>query len=291
MHAVLSVTLMWDRFLSAAPNAKLSYIEAFHWYQGVALFKNKLSEPIQHSERDALWATAGLLGAVAFCYIEAETPEEAWPLRPPSSLDLNWLKMSYGRKETSRITQTFRVDSVFKTVALEDPNPVLPSSTGVGLGNLPPTFTKLYELNPTSNEDNNPYYTAVCALAQSLVIDDKLAMILSLLSFIGNISPDYKRLLEVKDPRALLLLAYEYAKVCQYHGTWVLRRATLECQAICIYLERYYRHEYVIQELLHFPKAMCGIAGASVHSTPISSLSQSSPTSAAFEDARSIDFR
>jgi hypothetical protein len=67
---------MHDRYLFAAPNTQMSTTEAFHCYQGIALFNSKLSGPIQPSERDA-WATAALLGTIAFCYIEAKTPEEA----------------------------------------------------------------------------------------------------------------------------------------------------------------------------------------------------------------------
>jgi hypothetical protein len=105
MHAVLSLTLMHDRHLSTEANTALSPTEAFHWYQGIALFSNKLAGPIHPSERDALWATSAFLGTTAFYYIEAKTPEEAWPLKPPSSLDLNWLRMSAGKEEIWKITQ------------------------------------------------------------------------------------------------------------------------------------------------------------------------------------------
>jgi hypothetical protein len=61
--------------------------------------------------------------------------------------------------------------------------------------------------------------------------------------------PHFKGLLERKDPRALLLLAYWYAKVS---GSlwWMTRLAKLECQATCLYLERHYARETAIQELL-----------------------------------------
>lgn len=274
MHAVLSVTLMYDRFLSDAPHAKLSYNEVFHWNRGITLFNNKLSGPIQPSERDALWATAAILGAIAFCYMEAKTPEEAWPLRPPSPLDLNWLKMRDGRNEVWNITQPSTANSVFQTLALENPNPVPPSAR-IGLETLPPKFIALYGLDAISNPDNNPYRSAAVALAQLLNIDCKISIIQSFLGLIGDIRPDYKRLLMHKDPRALLLLAWSYAKVCQHQRTWVVRRAGLECQAICIYLERYYRHEYNIQELLHFPKTMCGIVGTTAYPSLARTLRQS----------------
>jgi hypothetical protein len=259
MHALLSLTLMHDRYLSTELNTKLSTTEAFHWYQGIALFNRKLSGPIQPSERDALWATAVFLGTIAFFYIEAKTPEEAWPLKPPSSLDLSWLRMSDGKKEIWKIAQPLRADSVFQALALENTNFLPTSSTGPGIEALPSEFIELYGLDATSTADNNPYYIAASSLAQSLNIDSNLSIILNFLSFISYMRPDYKRLLERKDPRALLLLAYWYAKVCQCQRWWIWRRTALECQAICIYLERYHRHETSIQKLLQFPSMVCGI--------------------------------
>jgi hypothetical protein len=64
--------------------------------------------------------------------------------------------------------------------------------------------------------------------------------------------------LEAKDHRALLLLAYWFAKVCNTSVWWLDRRATLECQAICLYLERY-STDVVVHDLLEFPRAKCGI--------------------------------
>lgn len=79
-------------------------------------------------------------------------------------------------------------------------------------------------------------------------------------SFVSNMRPEHKRLLERKDPRTLLLLAYWYAKVCQCQVWWLLRRAAFEYQAICIFLERYRGHEMDIRELLqHILRLICGI--------------------------------
>jgi hypothetical protein len=66
------------------------------------LLNDKLSTSIEPSERDALWACAGLLGALSFSSIQAKTPEEAWPLKPSSPSDLEWLKMSEGRRRSGK---------------------------------------------------------------------------------------------------------------------------------------------------------------------------------------------
>ncbi len=71
---------MHDRYLSGTPNSKMSTTEAFHWCKSLTLFNSKLSRPVQHSERDALWATTIFTGMTAFYFVEAKTPEEAWPL-------------------------------------------------------------------------------------------------------------------------------------------------------------------------------------------------------------------
>ena len=258
MHAVLTLTLMHDRYLSTTPNTRLSNTEVFHRYQAIALFNSKLSGPVQPTERDALWATAVLLGMIVFSYTEAKAPEEIWPLKPPSALDINWLRMSDGWKEIWKITQPLRADSVFRALVLEQK--FLPASSTVSwLGALPSEFVKLYGLDATSTTDNNPYHAAASALAQTLNIDCDYSTIMNFLFFISRMRPDYKRLLERKDPRALLLLAYWYAKVCQYQHWWIWRRAALEGQAICIYLERYHQHETNIQKVLQFPKTMCNV--------------------------------
>src|SRR5438874_2536460 len=113
MHIVQTITAIHDRYLSATPNARPTIAEAYHWSRAAALFNQKLSTPIQPRERDALWATAALLGVIAFALVEASTPEEAWPLKRPAPSDLEWLRMSCGKKVVLNVAQPLRPDSVF----------------------------------------------------------------------------------------------------------------------------------------------------------------------------------
>jgi len=261
MHAVLTMTLIHDRYLSAAPNSKMSTTEAFHWYKSIALFNSKLSGPVQHSERDALWAATIFVGMIAFHFVEAKTPEEAWPLKPPSSMDLNWLKISDGKKCTWKIAQPMRDDSVWQPLVLHNMNMrLLPSRSAIpGLEALPVEIIKLCALDAMSNTNNSPFYSAASSLARSLNSECMMSTFLNFLFFIGDMPPDYTKLLERKDPRALLLLAYWYAKVCQYQIWWIRPLVTIECQAICMYLERHYAHQIDVQALLQYPKLMSGI--------------------------------
>lgn len=259
MHAVLSLTLMHDRYLSGASNTKLSVTEAFHWYQSTALFNDELANPIDISERDALWATAACLGTIAFFYLEAKTTEEAWPLKAPSPMDLNWLSLSEGKTTLWKMTRPAAAKSVFQIPSPYQNTAPKPTPPNVhGLEALPSEFIKLCRLNAASTSDNNPYHAVASSLAKSLHSDCKLTTILSFLTFLMTILPEYRELLKRKDPCALLLLAYWFAKMCQYPHWWIIKRASLEGQAICIYLQRYYGDDSDIQKLVQYPMMMCG---------------------------------
>ena len=221
MHAILSLSLMHDRYLSGAVNTKLSTIEAFHWYRSLALFNSKIAGPFDPSERDAVYATAVCLGVIAFFYIEATRPEEAWPLKPDSPLDLNWLSLSDGKKELGNVTQRRGEKTLFQTLMPFENTKPKPTSPLPGLEVLPSEFIRLCRLDMSSTaDDDNPYHAVACTLAKSLHSDCTLTTILSFLSFIGNMSAEYKRLLKRKDSAALLLLAYWFAKMCQFQHVW-----------------------------------------------------------------------
>ena len=248
---------MHDRYLSGASNTKLSVTEAFHWYQSTALFNEKLANPIDISERDALWATAACLGTIAFFYLEAKTPEEAWPLEAPSPMDLNWLSLSEGKTTLWNMTRPSSAISVFEKLSHNSvPSPTLPNVHG--LEALPSEFINLCGLDAWSTSTNNPYHAVASGLAKSLHSDSKLTTILGFLTFVMTIPPEFRDLLKCKDPCALLLLAYWFAKTCQFPHWWIVKRASLEGQAICIYLERYYGDDGDMMKLVRFPLMMCG---------------------------------
>ncbi|OCK78676.1 hypothetical protein K432DRAFT_457335 [Lepidopterella palustris CBS 459.81] len=227
MHALLTLTLMHDRSLSAL-TTPLSATEAFHWYPSVALFNTKLSGPVQPSDRDPLWVTAMSLGIISF-YIEASTPEYAWPLVPTSATDPNWLKMTDGKREVWRVAgPPMGRDNLFQKPFRENiKSLLLPFERTWGWAPFLPN-PSLYSFNMPLADDDNPYRTVAILLAQTLHIDDPLSIIVGFLSFICNMLAEYKRLLEQRNSRALQLLAYCYAKICQFQHWRIYQRAALE---------------------------------------------------------------
>lgn len=257
MHMVQSLTAVHDRYLNPQSTVNQNAIETYHLGKALVLFNEKLSGGIKPGEGDAVWATAALLGLVSFAMIDATKPEEAWPLAPPSHTDLEWLAMSDGKKAIWDIANPLRRQSVFHKLsgdferdyfAALKPKP----SDGILLAD----FAHLCNLDDPS--DNNPYYEAVHNLIPLLDLECNSSTMMRFISFIGHMNPRFKLLLERKDPRAMLLLAYWYSKVCKSQW-WVSRRASLECQAICIYLERHHDDIPNVHELLRFPKIRCGL--------------------------------
>ena len=259
MHAIQATTAIHDRFLYASPHAPLTTTELYHLSEAAALFNRKLSAPIEPSERDALWIAAVLLGSTTFAQIEASKPEEAWPLASPKPSDLEWLQICSHKAAVWALADPFRPDGVFHTLADEYYKEyIVPASIRPRIEGVPPLFLQLYGLDTLSTADNSPYFSAVYTIASLLRIEEDCLTNTRYLSFISHMKPDFKRLVELKDSRALLVMAYWYAM--GIHSTWwIQRRAEIECQATCLYLERYYSDETVLQYLLRFPKMKCGL--------------------------------
>jgi hypothetical protein len=286
MHLVQTITAIHDRYLSKAPpTASLVEDICYHWSTGVSLFNKKLSSPIQDSDRDPLWSAAAISGIIAFASIEATRPEDAWPLKPHDDSDLDWLRMSEGKIAVFNLTNPLRLGSIFHEILkryfvdTRQGEPLMSIGAGVGgpligpaLEFLPSQFAELYGLDLPI--EDNPYYGPLHTVGQLLPLQCSQTTMVKYLSFLSHIEAPFKALLEVKDHRALLLLGYWYAKVCNTPVWWLDRRASLECQAICLYLERYSTNAAII-ELLDFPKSKCGLAqlgGNSSEGSPMSAM-------------------
>ena len=262
LHAVLRLTLMHDRYIYDPIGTKPSTAEAFHGYHGTAMFSKKLSAPLIEKEKDAMWATAALLGACAFASIDATNFQDAWPLQDPAQNNMDWIKMSEGKKEVWRLANPLREGSVWREAFEIEQNKTHPENglqLQPELDQLFPYVTKIYNLDsPSSDGEKNPYHTAASIVERLVPIECNYSTIMWFLSFIGHMEPEYRHLLEQKDPAALLLLSWWYAKLVPYGQWWVARRALFECQAICVFLDRVLPGDSELRRLLEFPRSACG---------------------------------
>lgn len=258
MHIMLAITATHDRYLSMAPNnASRSLTEAYHGAKGAALLSKKLSAPIPPQDRDALWASAAMLGVASMSSIEASLVEEAWPLKPHSPSDLDWLNMAVGKQVIWMLTDPLRPDSIFYVMA----DTYRAMFTGLQprkIEEIPDEFVQLCGLDQSASLYQNPYYIPVSVMTdvrQDICTPESFPRYLHFFSVMGS---SFRTLLERKDARALLIVAYWYASIEDFVW-WLARRARLECQAICTYLERYHADDEHIQRMLTVPKSSCGL--------------------------------
>ena len=204
-------------------------------------------------QQAALCATSTLLAVLSFCYVEASTPGETWPLagRPYESFpeDLQWIKMSNGKMSTQTLTGGLTTDPVFRYLVYTDDQ---------DKNTLPP-----YEMTVSAIEYQSfleleqflcgPEVEALMRIADS---DCFITIIFSFWSFVGGMTVEFEDHLRHKRPSALLILLYWYAKLNPLPVWWLKARTTIEGQAICAYLYRYHEHEPGIKKLLRWPTSI-----------------------------------
>lgn len=257
----MTLTLLHDRHLSGTPTISRTILS--HWYNGTAKFKEALMKPLKNESRDALWASAALLGVIQFASIDVRSVEEAWPLKPSDPTDLDWLKMSEGKKAIFALTDPLRPDSAFRKMSVNHDclfRPMIDTQDQCNAYaiDLTKDFVDMFDLGPTSSRYDNPYYRPAMILARLLHIKCDGNNIFEFLGFMMHMGPKLRNMLDKKDAKALLLVVYWYAKL--YRGQWWLyRRGLMEGQAICMYLDKYHGHDVKLQRMLEWPKAELGL--------------------------------
>ncbi|KAH8652268.1 hypothetical protein BX600DRAFT_90151 [Xylariales sp. PMI_506] len=241
MHAVLALAHFHGNAFDATTPVGDSKRSFRHWHRAVSLLNKRLDNPIIPAERDAIWLSATLISVGGFSAIAVDTPEEAWPLRSQSPLDLSWLKLCNGKRLVVELTNPLREDSQFREVSAEllatlSQLESIVSAPRKGWEDLPEGFYEIFELSQDPGE--NPYYKAVIGLLeiyQSKLDPDNF---LPCLSFSSILDARFRELLRLKDERAMLILLYWYAKMCDRRLWWIWKHSWTEGLAIYGYLCR-----------------------------------------------------
>jgi hypothetical protein len=245
---MLAVTAVHDRYLGVTPIHRRSFCETYHWSQCTSLFNKSLGQPIKEEHKDTIWAAASTLGILAFSSINACPVEETWPLGPPDSSDLEWLRLAAGKMRLWQLLNPLRASSVFKPMA--DTFTTMHQSLPIkGIEGVQEELRQLCMLDETSTACNNPYFRVAHGLSQLLVVPVGQATLGNVMKVSTKIRGEFKMLLEGKDPIALTLLYLWYirARECRW---WIDIRAAYEIPAIRTYLQRYYQDWGHVQKIL-----------------------------------------
>ncbi|KAK8034165.1 hypothetical protein PG993_009160 [Apiospora rasikravindrae] len=238
MHASIAVALAYDRHLNPSPGCRRTLEESYHWSQSTALLNKRLKEPIKTKDKDPIWGTAAALAVLSFSSLDASTPEESWPLKPPNSTDLEWLRMGKGKMSLWDLANPLRPDSIFSIMAPTYAHMYAPLPER-DLDGIPRALATVCGLDSWSTAETNPYLHAAHAVSQIQNLPDAQVTIGQMERFTRSIQGPFECLLREKDPVALLLLYLWYRKAgrCIW---WIGLRARIECPSICAYLRLYH---------------------------------------------------
>ncbi|QIX00705.1 hypothetical protein AMS68_006222 [Peltaster fructicola] len=261
LHVLMALAALQRRTLCTSESLIPGIEEVTYWQRGLKLFQQRLTGPTDCTDADALLATAAFINGCSFAFICTTDPAESWPnkVRPDS---LGWLRVLPGPslflKQGKHLFKERVPGSRDSGAALADHLMNVQSFKKPGIEDIPGCFVDLFELTPQSTLHNHPYHAMVRVIAPYLQIirDTQVPDAGIYFAFMGNLTPQYSELLHQRDDRALLLLCYWYAILHSYNIWWSTVRATVECQAICMYLET--TKDYRIRELLEYPADLCG---------------------------------
>ena len=182
---------------------------------------------------------------IAFASVETKTLESTWPLALTTEAEPEWIKISMGKTVLWNVVQPERLESIFSHSISNI------TKAERSLQNVPSELLAFYNLNECSI-DNNPYAIPLSGIFCSPIPNGPPPTITVFYTIISSIEGEFGRLLRAKEFPALLAMVYWYSKLCTGEW-WLKRRAVMEGQATCLYLQRFARHNAAIQDLLMIP--------------------------------------
>ncbi|PGG99003.1 hypothetical protein GX51_06501 [Blastomyces parvus] len=255
MHAVFGLAVTHLRYL--LPYDKSFEIAAgIHWENALKTYRREISKPIDEHNMDPLMSTCMLLGTIIFSSDECK-PANSW-IFSSDPTRLSWL---LGQSGLRYILETISMQQLQQSIWFEafmesDDEDHSFSSHAPGREGLHPGLADLCEIDETTTVESNPYHWPLRMLSPLLPLKPDRHNFGKLITFMGRLEPAYTKLLQEKDPRALLILSYWLGKMCEEDQWWVYHRVSTECFAICMFLE--HNEDPRIVDLLQYPAEKCG---------------------------------
>ncbi|BAE61385.1 unnamed protein product [Aspergillus oryzae RIB40] len=224
-------------------------------HKATRIYRQSLQQPIGRDNMDMLITSCILLGMFSFA-AETTSPLDSWVFSD-DPISMNWLSVQCGLRCLLEITKPWMDDSIWNEPFQESSNYEYADDHRVGREDLDPELADLCDITDTTTEETNPYHWPLRMLCPLLRIPRHKCGASRITNFMGRLLSDFVNLLAAKEPRALLIMSYWLALMCtSVDEWWVGPRVTLECRAICMYLEACGDRRIV--ELLDFPARSCG---------------------------------
>lgn len=222
-----------------------------HLQVALPKFRKSVAGPIPAQESPHILYSAMLITLYYFC-IDDTSVTSSWVFS--SSPDrLDWLVVQQGLAPLFGATKQHHADT-FMTPVFK----IIEGSEAANYG-LPVQMLNLCGYTADATEEdlkNNPYTPPLTQLNALMPLERTLPNLLKYLRFMAAFDKRFFNLVSVNDPRALLIMSYGFAFMCEIDLWWTQPRARRDCWAICSYLDN--SGDEAIRALLGFPAGACG---------------------------------
>lgn len=255
MHIILATGTAHLRYTSP-DNDFYRLSESYHWQQCLIQYKKEIQSGVGAHNMDGLISTCILLSALMFTTEDID-PRNSWVFSSDPEA-LNWLAIQSGLRGLLAATGVgLHCQSIWWPVFVESRSS---ESTfddhRPGAVDLHPVLAELCEIGPTTTEETNPYHWPLRMLGPMMALEPGDRSMSKYIPFMGRILPDFMDLLRMKEPRALVIISYWLALMCNTSYQWISARALKETKAICMFLEN--NEDPRILKLMEFPAEACG---------------------------------
>lgn len=259
MHTVLAASYLHMNHVRPG-NKHRRVQETFHWQRAIQLYQGEMQEVVGPHNTDALLGSCILMGMNALLPVGFK-PRDSWVFtRDPA--DLNWLALQGGMRCLIEMTNPFIAGSIWGESFQESGDRLKPFQQEVaGRVDMHEALADLCEIDDSSTPATNPYHWHIQLLSRMLTLEplDQPSNYNIVVTWMGQILPEFIALLRVNDERALLILSWWMALMCAMasYQVWIHTRIVPECKAICMYLEENSSNAEILR-LVQWPAAACG---------------------------------
>jgi hypothetical protein len=253
MHAILAFSAHHLHMLR--PDDKYSRTTAtYHSQIALHLYPLELAGELTVSNVNSIIAACFLVTAIVFIaggspsasFVFSDDPKEAEWL-----VVVAGLSVLLSRADTKALISR----SIWMPMFTGNTHCMFPELAS-GKTGLPEMFVELCHIEDYSTADNNPYHGELRLLTQVMAMKANKETFAKLIQFPCRTDPAFNVLIREKDPVALLMLAYWFAKILEIDFWWLGPRARSELYAICSYLDGWPDERF--QPLLQYPMKACG---------------------------------
>ncbi|KAK2786812.1 hypothetical protein FQN53_006109 [Emmonsiellopsis sp. PD_33] len=254
LHAILAISTYYKA--KTLPNPSHNNVHStYHISRATQLYRSALNSHISQNNMDGIISASMLVADFTF-FDEDYSPYNSFVFSSDPSA-LNWVLMQSALSHILPKIQPWLHNCIWFVPFMEAYSEYCEIDTSTpGADGLQRELAELCEIDEESTAANNPYHSALRTFTSMVDIEVSGPNFIKLMFFLGSLRPSFTRLLQKRESRALLILAFWLGKMCEDPAGWIYPKLHMECLAICMYLDG--NQDQRVTRLLEYPARKCG---------------------------------